>query len=286
MSGSLWGFLGMLATAIPLLVVASLAVSVLQLFLTRERVSSLMESGGVRAYAVAVAVGIVTPFNAATALPAAAGLLHSGATLGVVATFMVISPFVSAVPLATLATGMGWRAGAVYFAGVVTLGVLTGLLCDRMGWTVRLPQPAAPVAERHGEGLTSGLLRQTWLMVRQVLPYLSFGMALALIAYLFLPGETLAKYVSDGHWWAFPLAALMGVPVINLVPVLLPISVVLVDKGVALGAVLTFSMAAAGLKLPEALFMRQMLGSKVVFYLLTTILAGALGAGYIASLVG
>jgi len=287
-SNSFLAFGGMLLGCLPVLVVSCVAVALLQTYLTRERVKNLLGSGGARGYLVAVALGIVTPFSAASGLPLAAGLLESGVPLGLITTFLVICPFVSPVPVLTVAADLGWEGGAIYLGGVIGLGVLTGLLFDRLGLERRLP----PLPEVHaepaasGSELAMGVAQRTWRMMQRVAPYLVVGMILATLAYLFLPGEALARYVGDGSWWALPVAMLLGVPVLNLVPVLFPVSLVLVEKGVALGVVLSFSMSAASLKLPESLFLARLLGVRVLAYLLAVVVSGVLGAGALATLAG
>jgi uncharacterized protein len=282
---------GMVLASIPVLLISCVAVALLQVYLTRERVQLLLGAGGARGYLVAVAVGIITPFSAASGLPLAAGLLEAGVPLGVVTTFLVVCPFVSPVPILTISSGMGWMAGFVYFAGVSILGVAAGLLLDRLGMAHLLPQATlaaltASEVEPPDTGKALTVLQRAWSMILRVTPYLVAGLALAALAYRFLPGELLARYVGDGSWWSLPVAVLLGVPVINLVPVLFPMSLVLVHKGVALGVVLTFSMAAAGLKLPESIFLARLLGPRVLAYLLGVVATGALGAGIIAERLG
>lgn len=290
MSEALLTLGSMLLTSLPVLVVSCAAIATLQVYLTPDRIHLLLGAGGVRGYLVAVAVGIITPFSAASGLPLAAGLLETGVPLGVVTTFLVISPFISPVPILTVSTALGWEAGVLYMAGVIALGVLTGVAFDRLGIARRLPLGSRvaglPPLDDTVAGRARGILQRTGLMIRRVAPYLALGIGMAMIAYTFLPGDVLARYVGEESWWALPLAALLGVPVINLVPVLFPISLVLVEKGVALGVVLTFSMAAAGLKLPESLFLARLLGARVLFYLLAVVATGAMSAGYLALMAG
>lgn len=280
----------MLVTSLPVLVISCAAVAALQVYLTPDRIQLLLGAGGVRGYLVAVAVGIITPFSAASGLPLAAGLLETGVPLGIVTAFLVISPFISPVPILTVSTAMGWQAGVLYMAGVIGLGILTGLAFDRLGMARRLPPEfsvsALPPIEDSASGKARGIAQRTWLMIRRVAPYLALGIGMAMLAYELLPGDVLARYVGEDSVWALPLAALLGIPVINLVPVLFPISLVLVEKGVALGVVLTFSMAAAGLKLPESIFLARLLGVRVLFYLLAVVATGAMSAGYLALLAG
>lgn len=280
--------LTMCLAAIPVLVISSAAVAVLQGWLTPERTRQLMGRGGALGYLVAVLVGIITPFSAASGMPLAAGLVECGVPLGVLTTFLITSPFVSVVPLITVSGALGLDGALVYIAGVSLLGVVTGMLFDRLGLGASMPLPqaeaAAPAAALEPGQTRAGLtVRRSWAMILRVSPYLAAGMVVAALVYQFLPGELMAAYIGKDAWWAVPLAAALGIPVMNLPPVLFPISLVLLNKGVGLAAVLAFSMAASGLKVPESIFLGRLLGPRVLVWLLGAVAVGVLGAGFLAA---
>lgn len=248
-----WVALGsMLLASVPVLVISCGAVALLQVYLTRERIQILLGAGGIRGYLVTVGVGIVTPFSAASGLPLAAGLLEAGAPLGLITTFLVVCPFISPVPIMTVSAARGWMAGAVYFLGVTGLGVVASFLLDRLGLGRLLPREtlATTLMVEAGPERSAAVtvLQRTWAMIRRVTPYLAAGLALALLAYLFLPGELLAQYVGRSSWWSLPMAA--------------------------------------GLKLPESLFLARLLGPRILAYLLGVVAVGAMGAGYLFERLG
>jgi len=56
-----------------------------------------------------------------------------------------------------------------------------------------------------------------------------------------------------------PIATLLGVPMYGSCAAIVPIAVVLFEKGIPLGTALAFMMAMAALSLPEAIMLRRVM---------------------------
>ena len=76
-----------------------------------------------------------------------------------------------------------------------------------------------------------------------------------------------------GGIFAVPLAVLLGVPMYGSCVAIVPIAVILFNKGVPLGTALAFMMATAALSLPEAVILRRAMKLKLIliFFAITTL---------------
>jgi len=87
--------------------------------------------------------------------------------------------------------------------------------------------------------------------------------------------------VSKTGYFSVPLAVLIGVPMYGSCAAIVPIAVVLFQKGFPLGTALAFMMAVAALSLPEAIMLRRVMKLKLIaiFFGITTL--GIIFTGYV-----
>ena len=76
-----------------------------------------------------------------------------------------------------------------------------------------------------------------------------------------------------------PFAVLLGIPLYSNAAGVIPLALALSDKGVALGAVLTFMMAVVALSLSEMVLLRRVLQPKLLAPFVAVVGTGILGVG-------
>jgi uncharacterized membrane protein YraQ (UPF0718 family) len=89
----------------------------------------------------------------------------------------------------------------------------------------------------------------------------------------YVPQEAIQFIIGKMGFFSVPVAAILGVPMYGSCAAIVPIAVVLFQKGIPLGTALTFMMAVAALSLPEAIMLRRAMKLQLiaVFFGITTL---------------
>lgn len=125
----------------------------------------------------------------------------------------------------------------------------------------------------------------TWKDFKQVLPYLLLGITLGSFIYGFIPTDLIAKYAGEGHWYAIPIAAVIGIPLYIRAEAVIPLSAALVKKGMALGSVMALIIGSAGASLTEVILLKAIFKTQMIIAFLVVILGMAISAGYMYSVL-
>ena len=82
-----------------------------------------------------------------------------------------------------------------------------------------------------------------------------------------------------------PLAAVLGVPMYGSCAAIVPIAVVLFEKGVPLGTALAFMMATAALSFPEAVILRRAMKLRLIAVFFGITAVAIIITGYLLNLL-
>lgn len=123
-----------------------------------------------------------------------------------------------------------------------------------------------------------------WSAINQfkaVLVYLVLGVALGAFVYGFVPSDFIAKYASGDSILAIPVAAVIGIPLYVRAETLIPLSAVLAEKGMGLGAIMALIIGGSGASITEVILLKSMFRFPMVIAFLVVILGMAVSAGYL-----
>lgn len=95
----------------------------------------------------------------------------------------------------------------------------------------------------------------------------------------------MVKIAGTGNPFAIPVAALIGVPMYIRAETIIPISAVLLDKGMSMGAVMALVIGGAGASIPETIILASIFRRELVISFILAVLAVAILAGYFFDLV-
>ncbi|NYT06102.1 MAG: permease [Methanomicrobiales archaeon] len=273
----------------------SFLVGLLHAYVPEERIrTTLSGRGRGSGNMLGAAFGALTPFCSCSTIPILLGLLDTGVPFGVCMSFLIASPLLNPVILSLLAALIGPVPTAFYavitFAAAVVIGAVLGRLgYERYVKNVTLeggnrrcdcpPENGATFRERHGPKI-SGAFAFAVSLFRQVLPYLLLGAGIGAFIYGFVPESLIIGLAGPDNPLAIPVAAVIGVPMYIRAETIIPISAVLLDKGMAIGAVMALIIGGAGASIPEvtllsAIFERRLVAAFVMTVLGVAILAGA-----------
>ena len=281
-------FVEIAAELILLFIGITFLVGLLQAYIPEERIRRLL--GGRRqgvGNIVAAGLGALTPFCSCSTIPILLGLLEVGIPFGACMSFLFASPLLNPVILALLLALVGVVPTVIYAAITFTSAVVIGLILERFGYGRYVrdvvvegrPKPC-DCASSHGARIQRAFSFAVNLF-RQVFPYLILGAGIGAFIYGFVPGDLIIAVAGPENPLAIPLAAVIGIPMYIRAETLIPVSAVLLEKGMGIGAVMALIIGGAGASIPEvtllsAIFERRLVAAFVATILTVAVLAGVL----------
>lgn len=276
-----------------LLVVISFVIGYLQSFLSPERVRNFLEgkrqfSGNV----LAGMLGAVTPFCSCSAVPLFIGFLKAGVPLGVTFSYLISAPMVDAIAVFLLWTLFGLKATVLYIVFGVGLAIASGYVIGLF----KLEKWVAPFilqgqAATHQGGTVAIALtsEQRWKeaqfqavdILKSVWLYVVVGIGIGAAIHGYAPTALISEWAGPGNPFAVLIAVLMGVPLYTNIAGVLPIAAALVGKGMALGTVLSFTMAVTALSLPQMIILRRVLQPPLLALFIGLTTVGIIAVGYL-----
>lgn len=116
-------------------------------------------------------------------------------------------------------------------------------------------------------------------LFRQVVPYLILGAGIGAFIYGFVPEDLIIAVAGPDNPLAIPVAAIIGVPMYIRAETIIPISAVLVEKGMGIGAVMALIIGGAGASIPEVTLIASIFEKRLVAAFVITVLGVAILAG-------
>ena len=243
-------------------------------------------------YLIAALFGTITPFCSCSSVPLFIGFVRGGIPLGVTLAFLISSPLVDTVVIAMLLGVFGAKVTLIYVISGILAAVVVGYLLGKM----KLEKYLSPWALKATNTLIHGAQNQeqvrfsvrftrafneTMNIVRSVGLYVFIGVGVGAVIHGFVPVDFFETYLNVNNLIAVPVAVVVAVPLYANAAGILPIAQVLVDKGIPLGVVLAFMMAAVGLSIPSAIMLKKAMTGRLIAIFYGTITASIIILGYV-----
>ena len=119
-----------------------------------------------------------------------------------------------------------------------------------------------------------------WSLFRQMLPWLLVGAGIGALIYGYIPEDLIVGIAGPAIPLAIPAAAIVGIPMYIRTETILPISGVLLSKGMGIGAVLALIIGCAGASIPEVSLLAAIFKRRLVITFVLTVLIVAMLARY------
>ena len=225
--------------------------------------------------------GAITPFCSCSSIPIFLSFLEAGIPLGVTFSFLITSPLVNEY-LAVLMLGFfGWKITLVYVLSGILIGVASGLILGSMRLEKHLVKDlissnSKQIKEIKYTNTKKRLqfgLNESISITKKLWIWVLIGVGVGAAIHNYVPSELIQGLINKGGIFAVPIATLIGVPMYGSCAAIVPIAVVLFQKGIPLGTALAFMMAVAALSLPEAIMLRRAMNLKLIaiFFGVTTL---------------
>ena len=263
--------------------------------LSPEKVRGYIEgtSRGI-GYVLAVILGAVTPFCSCSSVPLFIGFLEGGIPVGVTMAFLITSPLVNEVAVVILGSIMGWKMTTVYVVTGMSVGILGGILIDRLHmerwvedyvWKIRM----GTIAQSEVDGSMAGRIRYAWGEVKDIVGriwlYIIIGVGIGSALHGYVPQELFAQYASADNPFAVPVAVLMGLPLYSNATGIIPVAEALIAKGVPIGTVIAFMMSVVGISPPEFIMLRKVLKPQMLIFFGVFLTISFMVVGYLLNVI-
>jgi uncharacterized protein len=224
--------------------------------------------------------GAVTPFCSCSSIPIFLSMLRAGVPIGVSFSFLASSPLVDQYIAVIMLTVFGWKITLAYILIGIIIGIFAGFMVEKLGMGKYMEKDWVLKAEKIKDEKHSSLksriiygVKDAWQIIKKLWLWIMAGVILGAVIHNLVPAEFIQTAISKGGIFVVPLAVLLGIPVYASCSAVLPIAVVLFQKGIPIGTVLAFTMSTVALSLPEAIMLRRAMKSKLIvfFFLITAI---------------
>jgi uncharacterized protein len=263
-------------------------VGFLRTYLPQEKIRQWLAKGGGMGNFLAAIFGAVTPFCSCSSIPLFFGFLKAGVPLGVTFSFLITSPLINEYLVVLMLGFFGWKITLAYVISGMFIGVFSGLVLGKLSLERFLEKdmldpsagsasadPAVSCACIRYEGMVSRIrfgINEAVSIVAKLWLWILAGVALGALIHNYVPQELIQNAIARAGIFSVPLATLLGVPMYGSCAAIVPVAVVLFQKGIPLGTALSFMMAVAALSLPEAIMLRRAMKLPLiaVFFGITT----------------
>lgn len=270
-----------------LLIVIIFIVSLIRSFFPVQRVKEILSrQHTITGHIAAGLLGIITPFCSCSAVPLFLGFVEAGVPLGITFTFLVASPMINEIALVMLISLFGWKVSILYIVSGLLISILAGMIIGKLKLESLVVNVGAG-AEKSSMNFHhwSDRLRFAWKYTRMILSrvwiFVVMGVAVGAWIHGYVPTDLLAAYAGKGHWYAVPLAVIIGIPLYSNAAGVMPLVSALTEKGVAMGTALAFMMAVTGLSLPEFMILRRVMKTRLILIFAGVVGIGILITGYL-----
>ncbi|MEN9243937.1 MAG: permease [Gloeomargarita sp. DG02_3_bins_56] len=299
LGSSLHFFLYDVPKVLTLLIIISFIVGTFQSFLEPERVRTFL--AGKRTFVgniMAAVVGIITPFCSCSAVPLFIGFLEAGVPLGVTFSYLIAAPMVNEVAVILLLALFGIRVTLMYIGFGVGLAIVAGYAIGLLKlekwvepfvWELRKSRQATTLAAAESPETVAMTWQQRFAqgrfqaveIVHSVWLYVVLGIAIGAGIHGYVPTDFIVQYAGARNSFAVPLAVILGVPLYANIAGVMPITEALVNKGMPMGTVLSFTMAVTALSLPEIVILKKVLRPPLLAVFVGLMTVGIISIGYI-----
>jgi uncharacterized protein len=233
--------------------------------------------------------GAITPFCSCSSIPLFLSFLEAGIPLGVTFSFLITSPLVNEYLVILMLGFFGWKITLAYVISGIIVGVVSGWILGKMKLEKYLVKDlisskrkvqeetkynGIKTRARFGLNEASSIVKKLWI-------WILVGVGIGAIIHNYVPAAVIQSIVSKGGLFSVPLAVLLGVPMYGSCAAIVPIAIVLFEKGVPLGTALAFMMAISALSFPEAVILRRAMKLKLIAIFFGVVTLAIILTGYI-----
>lgn len=276
-----------------LLFVMISVIGFLRSFLSQDKIRGWITQTKSMGNFFASLFGAITPFCSCSSIPIFISFLKAGVPLGVTFSFLITSPLINEYLVVLMFGFFGWKITLAYILSGMFIGIVSGIILGNMNLGRYLEKDIIDASKGETCVLKVTGIRQRILfgineagcIVKKLWIWVLIGVGLGALIHNYIPQQAVQSIIEKTGIFSVPIATFIGVPMYGSCAAIVPIAVVLFQKGFPLGTALAFMMAVAALSLPEAVMLRRAMKLRliVVFFGITAL--GIIFTGYLFNLL-
>lgn len=245
----------------------SFLINVLQGFIPYKKMELMMEKSHPLVSAlVALAFAFITPFCSCSTIPVVVNLLNKKVRFGIVMIFLFSSPVLDPTIITLMTAVLGLKVAVAYTVITSILSVLIGFALEKFHFEEQIKNVVLKGYEEPNKKFQlKAALGETFQLMKSVYPYLIIGALIGSIIHGAVPTSWISTFMGGDKWWLVPIAAIIGIPLYIRLSTMIPISQIMIAKGMALGPVMALMISSAGASLPELTLLNSIFKKKLVF---------------------
>ena len=260
------------AKIILLLFVLIAVIGFLRSFISQQKIKAWITGTRVWGNFFASLFGAVTPFCSCSSIPIFISFLKAGVPLGITFSFLITSPLINEYLVVLMLGFFGWKITLAYVISGMAIGIISGVILGKMKLEKYMEKDivvenAEEVSWIKYKGIKQRIIfgaNEAKSIVQKLWIWVLIGVGLGALIHNYVPEEAIRAIISKTGIFSVPIATLIGVPMYGSCAAIVPIAVVLFQKGFPLGTALAFMMAVAALSLPEAIMLRRAMKLKLI----------------------
>jgi uncharacterized protein len=265
----------------------SFLISLLQGYIPYEKIEKkLTGSNKVFASLAAIVFAFITPFCSCSTIPVVVNMLKKKIPFSIVMIFLFASPVLDPTILTIMGVVMGWKVTILYTVITSVFSIAIGFTLDKLGFQRYVKNVMMSGYEEKNQKFNWRFaLNETWSLMKSVYPYLIIGAAIGAVIHGLVPTEFISQWFGHDAWWLIPVAAVVGIPLYIRLSSMIPISQMLILKGMALGPVMAMMISSAGASLPEVILLKSIFRKQLVLAFIASVITMSTISGFIFYLV-
>jgi uncharacterized protein len=270
-----------------LFIVISFAISLLQGYIPYEKIEKKLsgKNKGIAAFA-AIVFAFITPFCSCSTIPVVVNMLKKKMPFGIVMIFLFASPVLDPTILTLMGVVLGWKVTIIYTVLTTVFSIIIGFTLEAFGFDRYVRNVVMTGYEEKNQKFNVKLaLKETFDLMKSVYPYLLIGALIGSVIHGLVPTEWISTVFGRDNWWLIPIAAIIGVPLYIRLSSMIPISQILIAKGMALGPVMAMIISSAGASLPEVILLKSIFKKQLVIMFILSVITMSTVSGFIFYLI-
>lgn len=232
--------------------------------------------------------GAITPFCSCSSIPIFLSFLKAGVPLGVTFSFLITSPLVNEYLVVLMLGFFGWKITLLYVLSGILIGLFSGIILGKMKLEKELVKdlkvfenqkklryPNLKSRFKFGFLEAKDIVKKLWIWVL-------VGVGVGSVIHNYVPSEVISNI---GGPFGVLIAVFLGVPMYGSCAAIVPIALVLFEKGMPLGTALAFMMATSALSLPQAIILRRAMKLKLILIFFSVVSVSIIIIGYLFNFI-
>lgn len=230
--------------------------------------------------AAALILAFLTPFCSCSTIPVVVNLLNKKIRFGVVMVFLFSSPVLDPTIITLMAATLSVKVAVAYTVITSILSVIIGFTLEKLGFESSIKNVVMTGYQESETKFSFTLaVKETLSLMKSVYPYLIIGAAIGSVIHGAVPTEWISTYFGGSQWWLVPVAAILGIPLYIRLSTMIPLSQILITKGMAIAPVMALMISSAGASLPEIALLNSIFQKRLVLAFIVSVFSMATLSG-------